>query len=65
MVKPRVRKTFGIGHTKNKKISMTLVRSINRVRKEMQITENVKKGRKAMIITFIEASDEMSKRFGK
>ncbi len=45
-----------------KRISTNLVSVVNRVQKEMQSMENMLRGRKAKVISFLEASNELGKR---
>ena len=55
-------KRFKIGDSSNKKISNRLSKEIVLLQQELQREENIKRGRKAKVITFLFASDVFAKR---
>ena len=59
----RIIKKLKIGESANKKISLRLVKEIIKVKNDLQREENIRRGRKAKVITFVFASDMLAKRF--
>lgn len=49
--------------SRQKHIALSLITQINKIQREEQMQENIKKGRKAKVITFIDASNMLAKRF--
>jgi len=48
-----------------KRISKSLSNVIKRVQKDMQLEENMLRGRRAKVISFLESSEELAKRLSK
>ena len=62
MVKKRSSMILGNLKYKQKNISNTLINEIEKLRKILQMEENIKYGRKARMVSFVFATNELAKR---